>query len=103
MPTPLKDSTGSNLKHFDWRATETLQRDQEQSHLLHEPKFRIMTTDPITGNNVKDYKDHCSLLVGNMCIYFETEETCKEFQNMEFNHPSLSLPYPPSHDDDRGG
>lgn len=89
--------------HFDWRASEVLQRDQEQSHLLHEPKFRIITTDPITGNDVKNYTDHCSLLDGNMCIYFETEETCKEYQNIPVNHPNIRLPYSASNEDDRGG
>ncbi|MCW9015046.1 MAG: hypothetical protein OQL06_14850 [Gammaproteobacteria bacterium] len=100
MFTPLKTP---NLQHFDWRATETLQRDKEQSHLLHEPRFRIMTTDPITGNDVENYMDHCSLLDGNLSIYFETEENCKKYQNMEFNHPNLRLPFPATNDDDRGG
>ena len=103
MYTPLKTPTFTNLQHFDWRATETLQRDKEQSHLLHEPKFRIMTTDPITGHDVENYRDHCSLLDGNLSIYFETEESCKEYQNMELNHPNLNLPFPATSDDDRGG
>ena len=60
----------NNLQHFDWRPSETLQRDKEQSHLLHEPKFRIMTTDPISGHDVDDYMSHCSLLDGNLTIYF---------------------------------
>jgi hypothetical protein len=103
MYTPLKTPTFTNLQHFDWRATENLQRDQEQSHLLHEPRFRIMTTDPITGHDVKNYMDHCSLMDGNLSIYFETEESCKEYQNMELNHPNLCLPFPATNDDDRGG
>jgi len=103
MNTPLKTSSFSNLQHFDWRAMEALQRDQEQSRLLHEPKFRIMTTDPMTGNYVKNHIDHCSLMDGNLSIYFETEESCKEYQNLPFNHPNLHLPYPASNDDDRGG
>ena len=103
MYTPLKTPTFTNLQHFDWRATETLQRDKEQSHLLHEPTFRIMTTDPITGHDVENYRDHCSLLDGNLSIYFETEESCNEYQSMELNHPNLRLPYPSTSDDDRGG
>lgn len=103
MTTPLKTPSTPNLQHFHWQATETLQRDQEQSHLLHEPSFRIMTTDPITGHEVENYMDHCSLLDGNLSIYFETEESCKEYQNMQFNHPNLHLPYPATNDDDRGG
>jgi len=103
MFTPLHSPTFTSLQHFDWRATETLQRDKEQSHLLHEPKFRIMTTDPITGNVVENYMDHCCLIDGNLSIYFETEENCKEYQNMDFNHPCLRLPFPATNDDDRGG
>ena len=103
MYTPPQTPTFTNMQHFDWRATEALQRDKEQSHLLHEPKFRIMTTDPITGHDVENYMDHCSLLDGNLSIYFETEESCKEYQNMELNHPNLRLPFPANNDDDRGG
>ena len=62
-----------------------------------------MTTDPITGQDVENYMDHCSLLDGNLSIYFETEESCKEYQNMEFNHPYQHLPFPATNDDDRGG
>ncbi len=92
-----------NLQHFDWHATEILQRDKEQSHLLHEPKFRIMTTDPISGLDVDDYMSHCSLLDGNLTIYFETEENCNEYKKMPFNHPNDPLPYPATGEDDRGG
>ena len=103
MLGPLNISIPPNLQHFHWQAAETLQRDQEQSHLLHEPRFRIMTTDPISGHDVENYKDHCSLTDGNMSIYFETEENCKAYQNIPFDHPNLNLPYPASNDDDRGG
>ena len=103
MLTPLKTRPTTNLQNFHWQAAETLQRDQEQSHLLHEPKFRIMKTDPITGHDVENYMNHCSLMDGNMSIYFETEENCKAYQNIPFDHPNLRLPYPATDDDDRGG
>jgi len=103
MLGPLKISTPTNLQHFHWQASETLQRDQEQSHLLHQPWFRVMKTDPISGNNVQNHLDHCSLMDGNMSIYFETEYNCKKYQNMPFDHPNLRLPYPATNDDDRGG
>jgi YHS domain-containing protein len=93
----------NNLQHFDWRPTETLQRDKEQSNLLHEPKFRIMTTDPISGHDVDDYMSHCSLLDGNLTIYFDTEENCKEYKSMPFDHPNQHLPFPATDEDDRGG
>ncbi len=44
-----------NLQHFNWGPTETMQRDKEQSRRLHEPKFRVMTTDPISGLDIDDY------------------------------------------------
>lgn len=103
MLITTKPSHTNNLQHFDWHATEILQRDKEQSHLLHEPKFRIMTTDPISGLDVEDYMSHCSLLDGNLTVYFETEANCNEYKNMQFNHPNQCLPYPATDDDDRGG
>jgi hypothetical protein len=103
MLTPSPRNTTVNLQHFDWHATDAMQRDMEQSHLLHEPKFRIMTTDPITGNDVENYMDHCSLMDGNLSIYFETEENCQKYQNMPFDHPNLRLPFPVTDEDDRGG
>jgi len=62
-----------------------------------------MTTGPMTGNYVKNQLDHCSLMDGNLSIYFETEESCKQHQNIEFNHPNLNLPYYATNDDDREG
>lgn len=80
-----------------------MQRDKEQSRRLHEPKFRIMTTDPISGQDVDDYMSHCSLLDGNLTIYFETEENCKEYHKIPVNHPNEHLPFPATDEDDRGG
>ena len=93
----------NDLQHLYWHATEALERDKEQSNLLHEPKFRIMTTDPISGHDVENYMDHCSLLDGNLTIYFDTEENCKQYKNMPFDHPNEHLPYAATNEDDRGG
>lgn len=103
MLDPHLKSTTGNLMHFDWHATDALPCDQQQSHRLHEPRFRIMTTDPVSGNEVENYMDHCSLIDGNLSIYFETKENCEEYQNMPFNHPAPHLPYDATEDDDRGG
>jgi len=103
MLTTSPKNTTQSLQHFDWRATEAMPRDQEQSHLLHEPRFRIMTTDPISGNDVENYQDHCSLFDGNLSIYFESKENCEEYRNIPFNHPALHLPYRATDEDDRGG
>jgi len=91
-----------HAQKLGFNLNEISQRDKERSHLLHEPKFRIMTTDPISGRDVEDYMSHCSLLDGNLTVYFETEEHRNEYRNMQFNHPNQCLPYPAT-DDDRGG
>jgi hypothetical protein len=82
---------------------EAMARDKQQSRVLHEPRFRIMQTDPISGLDVEDYMNHCSLLDGNLTIYFETEENCLAYKAIPFDHPDLRLPFPAAEDDDRGG
>ena len=52
-----------------------------------------MKTVPISGHDVDNYLDHCSLIDGNL-IYFDREEHRKTFKAMPFNHPDLRLPYP---------
>ena len=99
----FKHKTATNLQHFNWGPTETLQRDTEQSRRLHEPTFRIMTTDPISGHDVDDYEHHCSLPVGNLTIYFESKENCNEFEKIPLDHPNEHLPFAPTPEDDRGG
>jgi hypothetical protein len=72
-----------------------------------------MKTDPISGHDVDNYLDHCSLIVGNVKICFDAEENCKKicfdaeencktFKAMPFDHPNLHLPCSASVDDDRG-
>ena len=48
-----------------------------------------MKTDPISGHDVDNYLGHCSLIDGNLTIYFNTEEHRKTFKAMPFNHPDL--------------
>jgi YHS domain-containing protein len=103
MLNQTKQNNTTSLQHFNWGPTETMQRDKEQSSRLHEPTFRIMTTDPISGMDVDDYMSHCSLLDGNLTIYFETEENCKGYQKMPINHPNEHLPFSATDEDDRGG
>lgn len=95
--------TATNLQHFNWGPTETMQRDKEQSSRLHEPTFRIMTTDPISGMEVDDYENHCSLPDGNLTIYFESKENCMEYEKIPVDHPNEHLPFAASAEDDRGG
>lgn len=101
--SPLKKTPVIKFEQLNWVATEAMPRDQSQSNRLHEPKFRICTTDPITGHEVDDIAHHPSLVDGNMTMYFETEKSRKAYQDMPLNHPYLHLPYPAADDDDRGG
>ena len=99
----FKHKPPTNLKHFNWGPTETLKRDKEQSRRLHEPTFRIMTTDPISGKDVDDYENQCSLTDGNLTIYFESKENCNEFERIPLDHPIEHLPIAPTPEDDRSG
>jgi len=88
---------------LNWAASDPLQRDQTQSHRLHEPEHRINTIDPMTGGDIEDVTSHPSLTDGNLTVYFATEGTRKAYLDMPINHPNLRLLYPAADDDDRGG
>lgn len=87
----------------NWVASDALPRDCTQSQRLHEPRFRVDTTDPMTGDDIKDLKGHPSLVDGNLTIYFSTEATRKAYVDLPTNHPKLHLPFPATDEDDRGG
>lgn len=99
-PRPL---SSTKSKFINWPPVDALPRDQEQSHLLHEPTFRINTTDPITGGEITDRMHHPSVMDGNLTVYFETDASRQAYQEIPLNHPSLRLPFPATDDDDRGG
>jgi hypothetical protein len=89
--------------NLNWVASGALPRDQEQSHRLHEPDHLINTIDPITGHDIPDVRSHPHLADGNLTIYFESEQTMKEFINTPFDHPyEHDLGVLPD-DADRGG
>ena len=105
MSTTLPDKTEPTIRfeYLNWIATGPLPRDMTQSRRLHEPNFRISTTDPITGHDIEDVTGHPSLVDGDLTVYFDTEETRKAFLNMPLNHPKHCLPFPATDEDDRGG
>lgn len=105
MPIASPHNTESTIKfeYLNWVATSPLPRDKTQSHRLHEPKFRISTTDPMTGHDIDDAISHPSLVDGDLTIYFDTEATRKAFIEMPLNHPNHCLPFAPTDEDDRGG
>ena len=68
-------------------AMDCLQRDQGQSHRLHEPGLMISSVDPMTGAEIEDLSGHPYIVDGNMVIYFESLETRQAFQEMPIDHP----------------
>lgn len=91
------------FEYLNWVASEPLPYDQVQSTRLHEPGHRTITTDPITGHDLTKMKNPPSLVDGNLTVYFESEASRTEYQNVPLNHPNLKLPYPAAESDDRGG
>lgn len=52
----------------------------------------VETTDPITGNDVKDI-DHAPYIVdGELKIYFESEESKQTYLEIEVENPAKDLP-----------
>lgn len=53
--------------------------------------MRIETTDPITGNTIKDPEGHPFVIEGQgdnaLKIYFESEESKKAYLEIEVEHP----------------
>lgn len=81
---------GRIVHHFDainYVATDCLPRDQEQSRRLHEPESLITNIDPITGNDIADFKRHPHLVDGNVTMYFESEETRQAYLDTPIDHP----------------
>lgn len=89
--------------NLNWVASDPLARDQEPSHLLHQPGHRINTIDPMTGKDIDDLVHHPYQVDGDLTIYFETEASRRAFRDMPLDEPNLHLPYPATDDDDRGG
>jgi YHS domain-containing protein len=84
---PLQHSPSIRFEELNWVASSDLPRDQEQSHRLHEPDHLIGTIDPMTGRDIIDVTGHPSLVDGKLTIYFESEKTKEEFEQMPLNHP----------------
>lgn len=53
--------------------------------------MRISTTDPITGNDIRNPESHPFIVEGNgdsaLKIYFESEETKRIFLDIPVEHP----------------
>ena len=51
----------------------------------------VETTDPITGNDVKDLAHAPFILDGELKIYFESENSKQEFLGIEVEHPGTDF------------
>ena len=91
------------FEYLNWVSTDPLSREQGQSQRLHEPTSRAATTDPMTGNVIKNVAGHPCLEDGNLTMYFETEQSRKAYVDLPVDHPNHHLPYASSDEDDRGG
>jgi len=91
------------FEDLNWVASPPLQRDREQSHLLHQPDYLLGTIDPITGHDIGELAGHPSLVDGKLTVYFESEATREAFLKMPVNHPFGRVPGNGSELDDRGG
>lgn len=78
---------GLAFDSINWVAAGCLPRDQEQSHRLHEPTSLLGCIDPITGRDIEDLTGRPYHVDGNMVMYFETEETRREYLEMPTDHP----------------
>ena len=47
----------------------------------------VETTDPITGNEVTDLENAPYIVDGELKIYFESEASKREFEDIEVEHP----------------
>ena len=97
--TPVK-----GFENLNWVASDdTLPRDREQSHRLHQPDHLINTIDPITSRDIENVETHPSIVDGNLTIYFESEKTRQAFRETPIDHPYAHLPDNFPKEVDRGG
>jgi hypothetical protein len=87
-PIPHKRNPASlSFDTLNWVATDCLPRDQTQSDRLHEPEQILSTVDPMSGMEIADLMGHPYIVDGNLVIYFESELTRQEYQDMPIDHP----------------
>ena len=78
----IRDHTALN-----YVATDPAERDQAQSQRLHQPDHMITTIDPITGRDIADLASSPRTEDVKMVIYFESEETRRQYLAMPTDHP----------------
>jgi hypothetical protein len=96
----LQDSDSSTIHSYEslnYVATDADEKDRSQSRRIHEPGQMMNSIDPITGNDIGDPQGHPFLVDGNLVIYFESEQTRKEYLDTPIDHP-VRLPDNPDED-----
>lgn len=87
MDTPNQGQTIHHSTVANYIATDPLPRDQTQSERLHEPGKIIASTDPITGRKIDDVSGHPFVVDGDVTIYFENEDSRRQFMELPLDHP----------------
>lgn len=93
----IHDFTAAN-----YVAVDPLPRDQTRSVRLHEPTLRLSTMDPITGREIEDLEGRPYVVDGDLTIYFESEETRREYLEMPVDHPFRLVDNPTGEGYDEG-
>ena len=96
-PAKTRDTAVHDFNSLAFVGTDFMQRDKEQSHLLHQPEQMISSVDPMTGREIEDLEGHPFIVDGNLVIYFESEKTRQEYMDMPIDHP-VPLPDNPYED-----
>lgn len=87
MDTANQGHAVHNFAASNYTATDPLARDQTQSERLHEPGRIIASTDPITGRKIDDVSGHPYIVDGDVTIYFENEDSRRQFMELPVDHP----------------
>jgi YHS domain-containing protein len=103
ISTHTQETPVKGFENLNWVGSDTLPRDREQSHRLHEPDHLINTIDPITNRDIVNVAGHPSIVDGKLTIYFESEKTRQAFQETPIDHPYERLPENFPQEVDRGG
>jgi hypothetical protein len=66
------ETQGIRSEALSWVASAPLQRDKEQSQLLHQPDPLFGSIDPITGHDIGEPAVPPSVVDGKQTVYFES-------------------------------
>lgn len=102
MDTPYPHAQTPQFGFANFIAADALARDQSQSTRLHEPAWMQSRTDPMTGRDIVDLSAHPFLVDGNLTIYFESEQSRREYLDMPTDHPFRLVDNPSGEGYDEG-